>query len=522
MAGDQYWYNKVLGLHCDGTNGSTTITDVKGKTVTVNGSPAITTAQYPSLTGKTSSLRISGAYNYLTVPNSSGFEFGSGDFTVRLWVRVDNLSQTNPSYLIHRGTATGYTAWAISCVGGKFSTYGCSSGPSVIWNLSSTNTFSSNTWYLVEVSRNGTTITLRVNGVTEGTATGATAALIAESGTVKIGAEQTFYVYPFSGYMAEIEVFKGACVNTSDYTPSSAPFLDEYVSVSGTVKDSSGNYASRLVRVSRRDTGALLATLVSNQTTGAWKQEAANTAAVVTKHCAVLYDIHPSRYMVLGLHCDGTNGSTTFSEVTGKTVTAGGNAQISTAQSKFGGASGYFDGTGDYLSLADSTDWDFGTGDFTVRCWVRLGSTGTVQTFLSNYQTTTVGWTFRYKGDTTTLQFLNGTTVLLGATWAPSADTWYLVEVSRISGYLRMFVDGTQLGVSQSNTTDITGSTSSLYIGAQDASNTTPLNGYLDDIEIYKGVGLNNYGYTVPTSAFTYSPIATPENALVYDNITPV
>ena len=85
-----------------------------------------------------------------------------------------------------------------------------------------------------------------------------------------------------------------------------------------------------------------------------------------------------------------------------------------------------------------------------------------------------------------------------------------------------MFVDGTQLGVSQSNTTDITGSTSSLYIGAQDASNTTPLNGYLDDIEIYKGVGLNNYGYTVPTSAFTYSPIATPENALVYDNITPV
>lgn len=520
MAGDQYWYNKVLGLHCDGTNGSTTITDVKGKSATLNGNVQISTAQYPPLTGKTSSLYFDGTGDYLTYANSSDWEFGSGDFTVRLWCRPGN---TGSALLIHRGSATGATAWSIwwSGAASKFYTDGSINGSTYAWSFNSTSTYSLNTWHLVELVRSGTSIYLFVDGALEGSATGISGSLVAESGTMKIGTDQGFG-YQYTGYMSEIEIYKGAAQHTSAYTPSSDPFLDEYVSVSGTVKDSSGNYASRLVRVSRRDTGALLATLVSNQTTGAWKQEAANTAAVVTKHCAVLYDIHPSRYMVLGLHCDGTNGSTTFSEVTGKTVTAGGNAQISTAQSKFGGASGYFDGTGDYLSLADSTDWDFGTGDFTVRCWVRLGSTGTVQTFLSNYQTTTVGWTFQYKGDTTTLQFLNGTTVLLGATWAPSADTWYLVEVSRISGYLRMFVDGTQLGVSQSNTTDITGSTSSLYIGAQDASNTTPLNGYLDDIEIYKGVGLNNYGYTVPTSAFTYSPIATPENALVYDNITPV
>jgi len=52
-------------------------------------------------------------------------------------------------------------------------------------------------------------------------------------------------------------------------------------------------------------------------------------------------------------------------------VTVEGNAQIDTAQSMFGGASGLFDGTGDYLSLANSDDWDLGTGAWTIDFWIR-------------------------------------------------------------------------------------------------------------------------------------------------------
>ena len=65
------------------------------------------------------------------------------------------------------------------------------------------------------------------------------------------------------------------------------------------------------------------------------------------------------------LHGDGANGSTTIvdSSPTPKTVTAFGDAQISTAQSKFGGASIAFDGTGDYLSANDG-DLVLGTGSF--------------------------------------------------------------------------------------------------------------------------------------------------------------
>ena len=79
---------------------------------------------------------------------------------------------------------------------------------------------------------------------------------------------------------------------------------------------------------------------------------------------------------VLLLHCDGTDGATTFTDSsdTSHTVTANGNAQIDTDQSKFGGASGLFDGTGDYLSIPDSADWDFGTGDWTIDFLIRFNA----------------------------------------------------------------------------------------------------------------------------------------------------
>ena len=71
------------------------------------------------------------------------------------------------------------------------------------------------------------------------------------------------------------------------------------------------------------------------------------------------------------LYGDGTNGSTAIvdSSSNNHTVTAYDNAQISTAQSKFGGASMYFDGSGDYLASSVSDTLSLGTSDFTIECW---------------------------------------------------------------------------------------------------------------------------------------------------------
>ncbi len=288
MAGDQHWYSKVLGLHCDGTNGSTTFTDVKSKTVTAYGNAQISTAQHPSLTGKTSSGYLDGAGDYLQLSNTSDFDFGSGDFLVRMWVRPSSSSLTGLHTLIQRGQFTGYSPWALYISSGKFATEGSVTGSSYAWAFSGTTTLVADTWYLVEIFRNGTTVGLRVNGTTENSAT-VSGSLMVSTASPRIGTDagSTYY---FAGYISEVEIYKGTCVNTSNYTPSSAPFFDEYVSVSGTTKDSSGNFASRLVRVYRQDTGAFVGEQLSNATTGVWKITAANTGSTVTKHFAVMHD----------------------------------------------------------------------------------------------------------------------------------------------------------------------------------------------------------------------------------------
>ena len=286
MAGDQYWYNKVLGIHCDGANNSTTFTDVKGKTVTANGNAKISTAQYPSLTGKSSSAYFDGSGDYLSLSNTSAFDFGSGDFLVRLRFRPASL--TGNKILIHRGQATNYAPWTIYTIGANLYAVGSVTGSSWAYELTGSTTLSVDTWYVAELYRYGTEVGIRVDGARDAHTT-VSGSLMVSTASPRIGANSAG-TNGYSGYISEIEIYKGTCVNTADYTPSGAPFLDEYVSVSGTTKDSGGSFASRLVRVYRQDTGAFVGEQLSNGTTGVWKITAANTGTTVTKHFAVMHD----------------------------------------------------------------------------------------------------------------------------------------------------------------------------------------------------------------------------------------
>ena len=76
------------------------------------------------------------------------------------------------------------------------------------------------------------------------------------------------------------------------------------------------------------------------------------------------------------IHSDTSSGSTTFTDSSNsaRTITANGDVVHSANASKFGSTSMYFDGSGDYLSVPDSNDWDFGSGDFTIDFWIKLGT----------------------------------------------------------------------------------------------------------------------------------------------------
>lgn len=208
--------------------------------------------------------------------------------------------------------------------------------------------------------------------------------------------------------------------------------------------------------------------------------------------------------VVLLLHMDGTDASTTFTDhsSSAKTVTANGNAQIDTAQSKFGGASGLFDGSGDYLSLTSHADFNFGTADFTIEGWVRFNSLTGAQSLISNYQNTSNG--FSLEMSASKLQFnATGDGVDSQGVTTLSTGQLYHWAVAREGTNLRLFLDG-QVEDTDTNSANIT-STAILALGRLGSINADYLNGWLDDVRITKGVARYTANFTVPSAAFPNS-----------------
>lgn len=285
--GDPAWHYKVLGIHCDGANGSTTFSDVKSHTVTGESGAQISTAQYPALTGKNSSAYFDGSGCFLEVPDSGDWHFGGGDFTLRARVRFAGYASNNNGYykqaLISQDRS-GDRAWGMLVSGTASSLDSLGfvgfTDSAHYTEVVGAYSFSLNTWYLVECCRVGDLVYLFVDGTplnAGGTAFSRTIQNVTT--TLKVGAlnwDSTF-LYHLNGYMSEVEIYKGAGLHTASYTPTTEPFADEYVSVSGTVKNSGGSFVARNVGVYRKDTGALVERVTSNGTTGAYKVIMANS-----------------------------------------------------------------------------------------------------------------------------------------------------------------------------------------------------------------------------------------------------
>ena len=178
-----------------------------------------------------------------------------------------------------------------------------------------------------------------------------------------------------------------------------------------------------------------------------------------------------------------------------------GNAQLSTAVKKYGNASMYFDGTGDWLTVIDTANLQMRAGDFTVEGWVYITTLGSARGLVSK-GTATTGWTI---GVNSSNQLAAGyTTTTLAGTTALTANTWYhfaMVRYGSESGNIKIYLNGTLEATSASAiTTDFSG-TDILYIGADRAAG-SPMLGYLDDVRITKGFARYTANFTAPTTGF--------------------
>jgi len=195
----------------------------------------------------------------------------------------------------------------------------------------------------------------------------------------------------------------------------------------------------------------------------------------------------------------GTNAGIYDSAMITTEITAG-SAQISTTQKKYGTGSLYFTGTGAFLQAPNSPNYAFGTGAFTIECWIYTSAYANA-TLVDTRSTTssTLGTTF---GVTS-----SGQVVFNGYSPAGtfSLNTWTYLTVALDSGLFgRVWIDGVYKGGAGFSGTS---TDQFLTIGNSVARSGTGFLGYIDDLRITKGYAryTSSANFTPPTQSLPTS-----------------
>ncbi len=198
------------------------------------------------------------------------------------------------------------------------------------------------------------------------------------------------------------------------------------------------------------------------------------------------------------------NGQVSFSDSSSAqyAITRSATARLDAGLPVFGSGSAYFDGTS-YLSVPHTGDWDFGTGDFTVDFQARFRDTTSTQALFSIGDYASNGLTLYYTNGNLNIH-INSAAVSKSIAWTPVQNQWYHFALVRTGAAVKLFVNGTQAGTDLTNSSNISGSATGVYIGALYSGGTgNYLNGNIDEFRISKGIARWTSNFTPSTQAYT-------------------
>ena len=400
----------------------------------------------------------------LTTANHADFQFGAGDFTVEAWVNFAALPTAgNSMYLVNRyNLAADQRSWGISLI------------------------------------NQAGVYSLRVPLSTAGT-----------SGSTTVAVEATWQ--PTLGVWYHIAASRSAGTI--------------YLFIDGAVAASAANTTNCFVGTATLRVGA---TDDPISYFNGYIDDVRITKGVgrYTAAFSVPTEAHPVAGTVLLLNMNGTDASTTFSDVEQHTVTPSGNAQVDTAQKKFGTASGLFDGAGDYLSIADSNEFEFGADDFTIEAQIRLSgySADFSGAYIGNIVSKSASWQAFVQGTAS-----SWTTVGLGiydtqwnyvtGSYAFALNTWYHLAWVRTAGSTVLFVNGVPVTALTALAQTAADNANAVTVGGWTVSGAEYyFPGWIDDLRITKGTARYAAPFLAPTAEAT--PLLDPEVALTFPTPT--
>ena len=401
-----------------------------------------------------SSLDLDGAFNSMAWAAFNTSQSGSGNnITVECYARTSDIARSGT--IAANGTTSSGTrsGWLIGIDGsGRPFAQGFTNTGATAFTIFAASAISVNTWFHVTLIRNGTTWRLCIDGVSVGTDTEIDI-LGVSGGEVSIGRDQNSLI-TWLGQIDEFAIRPSAVYTSFPFTPPASflPIDSEWSNV-----------------------GVLM-------------------------------------------NLDGVDNGSSFENIAEivKTATVTGNTNTSTSIFKYGTASAYFDGEGDYLSFAHSGMHSAASTvhPFTIEALVYPTAIGATRTIASKRPDGgSTEWTFGITATGvpgfTAWGSSGSTVVVLVASDALLANVWSHVAVSKDGSTWRIFINGelkgttTQSGAIISNTTGT-------KIGREHSANPREWLGYIDDIRITLATRYIN-DFTPPTLELSkYVPAINP------------
>ena len=206
-------------------------------------------------------------------------------------------------------------------------------------------------------------------------------------------------------------------------------------------------------------------------------------------------------------------------EKTGKTITVNGNAVANeltpgllTPVVKAGGGSAItgsveFDGTGNYLSIPDNTDFTFGTGDFTIEFWRYRSRIGSTESYVTKYNNTNATQSFWFgtlssgREDFAWYSGSNGYSIVSANNTAQVGEWGHLAAV-RYNGDITLYLNGVAIvsDTSSDAAASFNDDSNPLIIGGDNYSGSTyDYQGFISNLRIVKGTALYTGDFIPPT-----------------------
>lgn len=181
----------------------------------------------------------------------------------------------------------------------------------------------------------------------------------------------------------------------------------------------------------------------------------------------------------------GANNSTVVRDqsLNNRTITLGGNAKISTTQSKFSGSSLYLDGSSSYASIPYSSDFDI-SGNFTIETWFYVS--GANNTLIGRRYSGTDGWVLCFNCLRANINSSWNDTQI---SWAsPAVSTWHHIAMVKNGTTITIYLNGVSVGTKTSVTT-IANPVTPLLIGVSaGVNNENPFTGYFNGVRLTQNV----------------------------------